>query len=97
MEYYRILQVARDAEPEVIEKAYKALSMKYHPDRAPSGERHGANARMRRLNEAYAVLREARTRAEYDATLPSPAGAAWDEFWEKGLVGLFVERFRIGR
>ncbi|TLM65927.1 MAG: hypothetical protein FDZ70_10710, partial [Actinobacteria bacterium] len=34
MDHYRTLQVTRDAEPEVIERAYRALSLKYHPDTA---------------------------------------------------------------
>ena len=30
--YYEILEVSQNASPEVIEKAYKALVKKYHPD-----------------------------------------------------------------
>ena len=36
----------RDADPEVIERAYKALSMKHHPDRAASDNRAAATRRM---------------------------------------------------
>lgn len=46
--YYEILQVTADAEPEVIEAAYKRLAFKYHPDRNPGS----ADGRMRELNEA---------------------------------------------
>lgn len=96
MDYYRILQVRRDADPEVIEKAYKALSMKYHPDRVAPAQRGRATERMRRLNEAYAVLHDPRRRAEYDDTLPSEEGGqgAWDLFWEEGLLGLYLRRRR---
>ena len=31
-DYYKILQVASDASPEVIQMAYKALAKKNHPD-----------------------------------------------------------------
>lgn len=95
-DYYRVLQVRRDAEQEVIERAYKALSLKYHPDVASPSQRHDANRRMQVINEAYRVLRDPESRRRYDATLP-PDGmerTAWDEFWEKGLVGLFMERYR---
>lgn len=34
-DYYKILQVASDASPEVIQMAYKALAKKYHPDLNP--------------------------------------------------------------
>lgn len=92
-DHYRTLQVTRDAEPEVIERAYKALSLKYHPDRRPASERERATREMQRINEAYGVLRDPRARARYDATLPNDESKAWDVFWERGLLGMFVERF----
>jgi DnaJ-class molecular chaperone len=98
-DYYRVLQVRRDAEPEVIERAYKALSLKYHPDVASPSQRKDANRRMQVINEAYGVLRDPVSRRRYDATLP-PDGmqrTAWDEFWEKGLVGLFMEHYHPRR
>lgn len=92
-DHYATLQVSREAEPEVIERAYKALSLKYHPDRRPASERERANRRMQRINEAYAVLRDPAKRRAYNATLPPPGGEAWDVFWNRGLVGMFAERF----
>jgi len=95
VDYYRVLQVRRDAEPEVIERAYKALSLKYHPDVSTPGQREAATRRMQLLNEAYRTLKDPAARRRYDATLP-PEGmgrTGWDEFWDKGLVGLFLERY----
>jgi len=95
-DHYQTLQVTRDAEPEVIERAYKALARKYHPDRA-QGSANEATARMQAVNEAYRVLGDAGRRAAYDATLPSPGVTArqhgWDVFLERGLVGLFLDRY----
>lgn len=96
MDHYRRLQVTRDADPAVIERAYKALSMKYHPDRSPAAQRDTATRRMQQLNEAYRILRNPDLRRNYDATLPSDGASAWDQFWDKGLVGLFKDRFRSG-
>jgi len=61
---YAVLGVARDAEREVVDAAYRALARKYHPDvnRAPD-----AAGRTRALNEAYRVLHDEGLRAEYDA------------------------------
>lgn len=66
MDYYKILQVSNEAEPEVIEAAYKKLSAKYHPDKNHSAD---ADERMKQINEAYSVLRNPVTRAEYDKWL----------------------------
>jgi curved DNA-binding protein CbpA len=99
IDYYRVLQVRRDAEPEVIERAYKALSLKYHPDVSTPGQRQAATRRMQLINEAHRTLKDPATRRRYDAVLP-PEGMSrkgWDEFWDKGLVGLFLDRFYPGR
>ncbi len=95
VDHYRTLQVARSAEPEVIEKAYRALSMKYHPDVMPEHRRAAATRDMQRINAAYHVLSDPARRAHYDRTLPPGSGAsgsAWDTFMAKGLVGMFLER-----
>jgi DnaJ-class molecular chaperone len=63
MDAYKILQVEPDCEDEVLRGAYRALAMKYHPDRDDT--RYAAR-RMAELNEAYALVREPATRARYD-------------------------------
>lgn len=93
MDHYRTLQVTRNADAEVIERAYKALSLKYHPDRAPTAQRAEATRRMQRINDAYSVLREPAKRRAYDAALPPEGADAWDRFLEHGLLGLFLDRF----
>jgi len=60
---YAILQVVPTAEQEVITGAYRALAFKYHPDREASRR---AAEKMAQLNHAYALLRDAATRADYD-------------------------------
>jgi hypothetical protein len=61
--YYKILQIDPFAEPEMVEAAYKRLALKYHPDQNKSVD---ATARMQEINEAYAVLSNARKRLDYD-------------------------------
>lgn len=92
MTHYDILEVTREADPAVIEKAYRALASKYHPDRAHGSDRENADRRMARLNEAYRVLRDPVSRKRYDATLPRRREHGWDVFMERGLVGLFLDR-----
>ncbi|MFA5843800.1 MAG: DnaJ domain-containing protein [Coriobacteriia bacterium] len=87
-DHYRTLQVDRDADPEVVEKAYRVLALKHHPDVSDGTVGH---ARMARINEAYRVLSDPRLRAEYDARLPARhGGEAWELFLDEGLVGLFL-------
>lgn len=86
-DHYRELQVARNAEPEVIEKAYRTLALKYHPDTGSTGDAR----RMQRINAAYAVLRNPATRADYDRTQPLGDPSGWDVFWDAGLVGLYKQ------
>ncbi|WP_081056747.1 MULTISPECIES: J domain-containing protein [Burkholderia cepacia complex] len=71
--HYDVLSVARDAPPEVVRAAYKALSQKWHPDKNPRAE---AAEVMRAINVAYAVLSDATARTQYDRTLEE-ANAAW--------------------
>lgn len=94
-DHYEVLQVSRRAEPEVVERAYKTLSLKYHPDRVSEADRDRANRRMQRINEAYRILRDSESRARYDATLDlQPGASAWELFLDKGLVGLFADWYR---
>jgi len=68
---YQVLQVAPGAEQEVIQAAFRALALKYHPDRDSSN--HGAR-RMAQLNEAYALVRDASSRSRWER---AQRQAAW--------------------
>jgi|SoimicmetaTmtLPB_FD_contig_51_261140_length_1098_multi_2_in_0_out_0_2 curved DNA-binding protein CbpA len=62
---YEILQVHTNAQPEVIEAAYRALARLRHPDRTDDPD---ADSAMADLNWAYTVLREPSLRASYDSS-----------------------------
>jgi curved DNA-binding protein CbpA len=63
---YDVLNVAPEAEPVVVEAAYKALIKKYHPDqRVEAPVSKDATA----INEAFAVLKDPAKRADYDHRL----------------------------
>ena len=60
---YEILQVRPSAYPDVIEGAYKALSLLYHPDRNAAPE---AAESLNKVNHAFAVLSDPIKRKQYD-------------------------------
>jgi DnaJ-class molecular chaperone len=61
--HYDTLGVSSDANEHEIKKAYRALSLKYHPDRNPSAE---AAEKIREINDAYETLSDAAKRKQYD-------------------------------
>jgi curved DNA-binding protein len=70
-DYYETLGVARDATAEDIKKSYRKLARKYHPDVSKEPD---AEARMKEVNEANAVLSDPEKRAAYDALGRRPPG-----------------------
>ncbi len=62
-DYYQILDIDPDSTTEEIRKAYKAASMKYHPDRNPGKD---TTSQMQDINEAYAILKDDDKRSRYD-------------------------------
>lgn len=64
--YYEILQVSPDASAADIKRAYRALSLEWHPDRNASPEAH---SKIQAINEAYSILCDDQQRAMYDMEL----------------------------
>jgi curved DNA-binding protein len=62
-DYYATLGVARDATADDVKKAFRKAARKYHPDVSKEPD---AEARMKEVNEAYAVLSDPEKRAAYD-------------------------------
>jgi curved DNA-binding protein CbpA len=60
-DHYATLGADRASSPKEIERLYKRLAARHHPDRG------GSEAKMKSLNEAYGVLRDESTRRAYDA------------------------------
>ena len=68
--HYDVLGVARDAEEAELKKAYRKLSLKYHPDKDDSSE---AVVAFKRVAEAYDVLSDRARPPEHRG--PSNGGA----------------------
>lgn len=63
-DYYKVLGVSKDASEKDIQKAYRKLARKYHPDVNP--ENQEAEEKFKDINEAYQVLSDPEKRREYD-------------------------------
>lgn len=67
--YYDILEINRNASPEIIEKAYKTLVKKYHPDLQENDLKIKYEEKIKKINEAYEVLSNPEKRKNYDLNL----------------------------
>ena len=72
-DYYGLLGVSPEAGMDEVHRAYRDAALRLHPDR--NGNRAEAGERMRVVNEAWAVLRDAERRAEYDRRYREAYGA----------------------
>jgi len=70
-DYYKVLDVSKDASQDAIKRAYRKLARKYHPDVNKEAE---AETRFKELGEAYEVLKDPEKRAAYDEL-----GTDWQE------------------
>jgi DnaJ-class molecular chaperone len=61
--FYDVLGLSKEAKEAEIKKAYRTLSLKYHPDRNPDEE---ATRKFQEINEAYETLGDTSKRQQYD-------------------------------
>jgi molecular chaperone DnaJ len=93
-DYYKVLDVPRDASSEDIKKAFRKLAFQYHPDR---NKDDGASEKFKEVNEAYEVLSDADKRAAYDrfghAGTENLFGRGFDGFDFGGFGDIFEAFF----
>jgi molecular chaperone DnaJ len=63
-DFYKVLGVPQNSAGDEIKRAYRRLARTHHPDRNPGDA--AAEARMKEISEAYAVLSDPKKRSEYD-------------------------------
>ena len=86
--YYEILEVDRNASPEIIEKAYKTLAKKYHPDLQDEIHKKEAEETFKIINEAYQTLSDSEQRALYDQKIENTiiSQDKYDEMYQQNQV-----------
>ena len=65
VDYYELLQISPNAEPETITRVYRILAARFHPDNPHTGDAE----KFQLLTRAYHVLSDPKRRAEYDSEL----------------------------
>jgi DnaJ-class molecular chaperone len=69
-DFYKILGVSDSASQAEIKKAYRSLSLKFHPDKT-QGDPEGTS-KFQKISEAYETLGDEEKRHEYDAMQKNP-------------------------
>ena len=67
-DYYKILELEKNATPEEIRKAYKRLAFKYHPDKNPNNKEE-AEKKFKQIYEAYSILSNENGKIKYDSLI----------------------------
>ncbi|MDQ2669539.1 MAG: DnaJ domain-containing protein [Gemmatimonadota bacterium] len=75
-DHYEILQVSSRADRETIERVFRHLAKRYHPDNAESGDA----ARFNEVMQAYEVLSDPARRAKFDAGYAAARETRWRIF-----------------
>ena len=76
-DYYKTLNVSKNASQEDIKKAYRKLAREYHPDVNPDDP--NAEEKFKDINEAYQVLSDPEKREKYDRF-----GSQWKQYQQTG-------------
>lgn len=97
-DYYKILEVQKDATEDVIKKSYRKLAKKYHPDTNGGDEK--AAQKFQEISEAYTILSDAKKRQEYDESFEKAQDFKEESFMGKkakptGKTGFSSQNFRF--
>jgi len=101
MDYYKVLEVSKKASQKEIKKSYRAMALKYHPDRNPDNKE--AEDKLKNLNEAYETLSDPEKRQSYDrfglrsrSANPSPHADIFDFMRRAGFGEHTTDNSRRG-
>jgi curved DNA-binding protein CbpA len=72
-DWYETLQISPNADSDTIQRVFRLLAQKFHPDNQDTGDAE----RFRRLHEAYLVLSDPERRAQYDVNYDGLRRERW--------------------
>ncbi len=88
-DYYEVLQISPNADPDMIHRVYRLLAQRYHPDNGTTGDEKAFCS----ITDAYKVLSEPEKRASYDVNLHAYRQLRWRIFDQRqASVGKVAEK-----
>ena len=72
-DYYEDLKISPNADPETIDRVFRMLAKRYHPDNKDTGNADAFN----RISTAYRVLADIEKRAAYDTQYDAVRATKW--------------------
>jgi molecular chaperone DnaJ len=88
MNHYQTLGIKQEASEDEIKKAFRKLSLQYHPDR-PDGD----EAKFKAIAEAYSVLSDSQKRKQYDQQTFSYFNQAFEDLFAEAFGGFRSSNF----
>ncbi|MDH3298816.1 MAG: DnaJ domain-containing protein, partial [Gemmatimonadota bacterium] len=83
VDYYEVLALSQTADGETIERVFRLLAKRYHPDNPASGD----DAKFREVHRAYEVLVDPERRAAYDVKYDQNQSVQWQIFDQSRSLG----------
>lgn len=77
-DYYKILEISKNATDKEIKKSYRKLAVKYHPDKNKGSK--DSEIKFKNISEAYQVLKDDKLKSKYD--FQSPYGKNYKSQWD---------------
>ena len=88
-DYYELLQISPNADPDMIHRVYRLLAQRYHPDNTTSGDEKAFRA----ITDAYKILSDPEKRAGYDVNLHAQRQVRWRIFDQRqAALGKVAEK-----
>ena len=91
VDHYEVLQLSQSADNETLERVFRLLAKRYHPDNPESGN----DERFRELHDAYETLTDPARRASYDVQYDKNRSMQWQVFDQSAAPGGHAEDQRI--
>ncbi len=91
VDYYEVLQLSPNATSETVERVYRMLAKRFHPDNQDSGDAQ----RFAEIQRAYDTLSDPPTRAAYDVKYDENRALTWKVFRQDGASDHRAEDRRL--